>query len=103
MAKKTNKMPKKIKVGYYDYLIKENSDLVEDIGQTHLDKLLIEVNASYPTQVVKETLLHECIHAILKDTFIFDDTTEEKLVTVISPLLMSLMIENPELRSFLFD
>jgi len=103
MAKKIKKMPSKIKVGYFDYIVKENKDLVTDMGQTKLDKLLIEVDTCYPDQIVKETLLHECLHAVLKDTFIFNDEVEEKLVTMISPMLMSLIVDNPELKSYLFD
>jgi len=103
MAKKIKKMPSKIKVGYFDYIVKENKDLVTDMGQIKLDKLLIEVDTCYPDQIVKETLLHECLHAVLKDTFIFNDEVEEKLVTMISPMLMSLIVDNPELKSYLFD
>ena len=99
----TKTMPKNIKVGYFNYTVTENANLVEDIGQTKLDKLIIEIDPNYPEQIIKETLLHECLHAILKDAYIIDEELEERLVTMISPLLMLLIKENTELKSFLFD
>ena len=102
-TKKATKMPKSVKVGYFNYTIKENEDLVENLGLTKLDKLIIEITPSYPEQIVKETLLHECLHAILKDSFLFNDEIEENLVSMISPQIMMVMKDNPDLKSYLFD
>ena len=102
MAKKIKSIPAKVKIGYFDYKIKANSDLVMEMGLTKVDKLLIEVDPSYPDQIVKETLLHECMHAIFKDTFLVDDETEEKIIRMLSPGVMHLLKDNPDLQSYLF-
>ena len=103
MTKKVKKMPSNVKVGYFDYDIKEDSNLIEALGQTKLDKLTIQIDPNYPEQIIKETLLHECLHAVLRGTYIVSDETEEKLVSIMSPALMLLVKDNPDLKKYLFD
>ena len=94
-------MPTTIKVGYYVYRVKFNRDL-DAIGITNTERLLIEINPEYPLQILQETLLHECLHAILSDTFVIETKDEEKVVRAISPGLMQVLYDNPKLKAFLF-
>lgn len=96
------KIPTSIKVGCFIYKVQVNADL-ESIGETNTDRLLIEINPNFPLQILRETLLHECLHAILNDTFVVESKDEEKIVRVVSPGIMQIIMDNPELKAFLFD
>lgn len=100
-------IPKKIRINYFDYIIKTDAALVEMLGVTKFDDLVIALDISKPKQIIKETLLHEVLHAVLKDTFLFEDEAkaeeqEEKMIRILSPALMNLFRSNPKLLTFLF-
>ena len=102
-SKKDRNIPSKIKIGCFNYsVIKNNNMMSNEIGQTKVDKLVIELNPIFPDEILRETLLHECLHAILNDTFIIDDEVEEKIIRVLSPKIMQMMEDNKDLVDFLF-
>lgn len=94
------KMPDQVKIGFFDYSIKQDNEMT-DMGSTGFDCLEIKINSKYQDQVIKETLLHECLHALLYDTFLLEDELEEKVIRVLSPKLMQLFHSNESLVNFL--
>lgn len=101
---KLQSIPKKIKIGCFTYTINQaQDDVLGSIGRTDTDRLQIDVDITYPAQTVKETLFHECLHAVLCDTFVLDDETEEKLIRVLSPKLIALLSNNKQLTKYLFS
>lgn len=102
MSENCPSMPTSLKIGCFVYRVKLNEDL-EDMGLCNSEKLVIEINPNYPHQVQRETLLHECLHALFHDSFVVETKDEEKIVRTISPKIMQVILDNPELKSFLFD
>lgn len=110
-AKRLNNLPfKSIKIGSFNYEIYETTHVSNnDHGETDNDEKRILINTNYSLQVIRDTLLHEIQHAIYHDTFAFDqggkidpETHEERAIRLLTPGLMQVMQDNPELVEFLF-
>ncbi len=102
---KPTKRPKRIKVGY------ENLEIVED-GERLIEseaggmfapnsaRIYVEPRQDY--DYAKMALLHEvlhcCLHASGADT---DKTIEEHYISVMSPVLLQVLRDNPHLVAFL--
>ena len=105
------KRPSAFKLGTFDWTIKY-LDVEGDIhGDTDKGKRLIRVfTNTYNEQVIRDTLLHECLHVIFEDitdtVFRMDAKTEdieEQMVRLVTPRLHSLFTDNEELREYLFN
>ena len=97
-----------VKVGYFNYNVKERNNYKDDsgnhlMGQTCSDQCSIFLDTTYPDQVVKETLLHELLHAILNDHGMkwLSYDNEETLIRYLSPRMMNMLHENPVLCSYI--
>lgn len=104
------KRPATFKLGTFDWEIKY-LDVEGDLhGDTDKDKRVIRIFTSSSTeQVIKDTLLHECLHVVFEDitetAFKMDakaDEIEEQMVRLITPRLHSLFTDNEELREYIF-
>lgn len=105
------KRPTRFKVGTFEWTIKY-IDVEGDLhGDTDKDTKLVRIfTSNYSEQVIKDTLLHECMHVCLEDlvetTYKMDskpDEVEEQLVRLVTPRLHFLFTENEELRDYIFS
>jgi hypothetical protein len=101
--------PKNIKIGPYTYEISfkdkkaKISKLLERVGETHFQDLLIWVKPG-KHMVERETLMHETLHAIfaisgITNRFTYEE--EEEIVASLSPYIMMVILDNPEVLEFL--
>ena len=65
----------------------------------------IVIKESHET-MMREMLLHEALHAVLDDSafqevFDVNDLETEKVISLLTPRLLQLIVENPRLLSFL--
>ena len=83
----------------------------ENFGETLMDTREINIIIRNKSeQVIKDTLLHECLHVCFED--IIDTTSkielssgiiEEQIVRLFTPRLHSLLSDNPKLRDYIFQ
>jgi len=76
------------------------------LGFTQLETLTIALKPSLPDSLMRETLLHELLHAIIATQGgVFptakDDELEEAAVVAISPLLLSTLRANEDVLEFI--
>jgi len=110
MANSNTKRPTHFKLGTFDWKVNYLEVESESHGETH--KSVREINITcknYSEQVIKDTLLHECMHVVLED--IIDTTSkmegasseiEEQIVRLVTPRLHELFTTNVELREYIF-
>lgn len=78
-------------------------------GETNTDSKQIVVYSNENEEVVRETLQHEILHALLEDIIATikdlegEDKIEEQLIRLLSPRLMSFAVENPKLARYLWN
>lgn len=104
------KRPNSFKLGVFDWEIKY-LDVDSDVhGDTDKDKRVIRIfTTNGNEQVIKDTLLHECLHVCFEDitetAFKMDskaDEIEEQLIRLLNPRIHSLFTDNEELRDYIF-
>ena|ERR1700733_4588450 len=98
-------LPAVIKLGYQDIAVSEFSFLDGEQGAYSADAAKIRINEGMEGRELLNTLLHECLHAIvytygLKKDF-KDDDEEEKLVNAFGNGLTELLVRNPEVVEFI--
>ena len=104
--------PTKFKSGFYEWKIIWSEEKVEEcFGKTDVHNKTIVIYKQDNTQIEKETLFHELLHAALDDKvesiFMFADdqkidVKEENMVRLISPVMMDILSSNDKLHKFLF-
>ena len=100
---------KHVNIGCFKYKIEPRNDFRDEegtrvMGETVSTNEIIYIDNSFTPTVVRETLMHELLHAMLHDTNVLDGMEqEEKLVQILSPRLMSLFKDNPRLYKFLIE
>lgn len=108
MAKK--KRPEKFKLGTFEWTIKYLDIESVDHGETlHDSKEIHIITRNKTEQVMKDTLLHECLHVVLEDivetAIKIDDKSEvveEQIVRLLTPRLHEMFKNNPELNCYIF-
>lgn len=99
------RLPKVIYVGPHDYDVQTKKHL-DLLGETDNSNTAITLKARQSRTSMQDTILHEALHAIVFNSGLFktldlDNETEEKLVVTISPWILQLIKDNPELVQFL--
>lgn len=105
---KKPKLPKKVRVGGFDYSVRYGNiarlhDGEPYLGITNNDALSIVVDPDYPIDTQRETLIHEILHAaffafsLRKLFFEGDRDKEEDAVSAISRALLCIIKDNPGL------
>lgn len=103
--------PTSFRLGTFDWKVNYLDIESETHGETHKSTREINITCrAYSEQVIKDTLLHECMHVVLEDII---DTTckmegaasevEEQLVRLVTPRLHELFTNNVELREYIFS
>jgi hypothetical protein len=97
------KMPRTVKVAAHTYTIlrKSKTQLPNDVGMCDFDALQIWVRERLKKSVARETLLHELCHACTYPSFIDATVTDERFIEALSPVLLQVLQDNPELLEYL--
>lgn len=104
------KRPTTFKLGIFDWTI-SYLDVDGGLhGDTDKDTRVIRIfTKGFNEQVIKDTLLHECLHVCFEDitetAFKMDskaDEIEEQLIRLLNPRIHSLFTDNEELRDYIF-
>jgi hypothetical protein len=98
-------LPRRIKVGAYDWRIKINNDPSEDYGEANFEKAIITIwpaNHQSPDRVVG-TVLHELLHVIYSNEELSGAVgdPEETIVLSFETGLVSLFRDNPKLLNWI--
>jgi Zn-dependent peptidase ImmA (M78 family) len=72
----------------------------DSLGEWHANKAEIHYDPNATEPVLRETLLHEMLHAVLDHTGL-DPEDHETIIRSISPLLLHLLKENPKMFAWL--
>jgi len=72
----------------------------DSLGEWHANKAEIHYDPSSTEPVLRETLLHEMLHAVCEHTGL-DPDQHETIIRSISPLLLHLLRENPKMVAWL--
>lgn len=75
-----------------DEIFKDNE---EANGYIKYDLSEINIRSSNSSDVIKESIIHELLHALLDDSGV-EDLNTEKLVKILTPRLNALLEDNPE-------
>ena len=103
--------PTKFKAGCYSWQIYWSQEEAEEMyGKTDSHNKVVTIYKCKNDEILRETLLHELLHVVMEDkaeaVFNFDPDKkeydkEENLIRLISPVLMQIINDNPELWQFL--
>lgn len=86
------KVPNKIRIGANDYSVKLVENLLSDsdrLGDVVYPKSRIRIDSSLSKTMIKETLAHELVHAMLYEAG-YDEQSEEQVVSLGKVLAMLL-------------
>ena len=71
------------------------------LGECDFDGLQILVRERLKKSVAKETLLHELLHTTTYPSLNEKTATDEDFVTAMSPVLLQVIQDNPDLLAYL--
>ena len=73
------------------------------LGNTDHHNLSIIIDDTMAEQMIRDTLLHEILHAIWATSGLieFDDLTQEQMVSTVAPQLVYVLRSNPDLVAYL--
>lgn len=105
--------PTKFTSGCYTWSIYWSSEEAEEMyGKTDSHNKTVTIYKCKNKEITRETLLHELLHVVMEDkaeaVFNFESDSksydkEENLIRLISPVLMQLINDNPELWEYLSE
>ena len=100
--------PEKIKIGYREYTLEEWKQTVasanEAQGQFFAKEGVIGYTAEETGVSHANTLIHECLHAIIYQwNMDLDEKVEELVVSGLANGLTTIFVDNPKLMDFLKD
>lgn len=98
-------LPKVIEIGLHSYRVKPGiiSDASGSLyGRTSRGNTTIEVDHTLAPSQIRDTVLHEVLHAVINDfPSDLDGAAEEALVRGLSPGILAVLRSNPQLVAFL--
>lgn len=105
------KRPTKFKLGMFEWNIKYLDIEHDNHGETLKGSREINIITRHAKEsMIKDTLLHECLHVVLEDIVdtvvrIDDksDVIEEQLIRLLTPRLLELFANNKSLKDYLFS
>lgn len=98
-------IPAEIQVGAIRYRIELKKNLV-NLGKHNAPKQLIRLRSTQGPDQLRDSLLHEVMHAALFNTNLIEMAgygvdTEEAIVRAVTPILLDLLERNPGLVDYL--
>jgi hypothetical protein len=97
-------MPSTVKVGVHTYLVgrRTKRELSGCTGECDFDSLTIFIRKGIRRTKAQETLLHEVLHACADPSSLKKEAqVEEDFVNILSPHLLQVMQDNPDLMAYL--
>ena len=103
--------PKRIKVGPFTFDTVEDDAALNVLGGSgamNYDLQVIVYGTGSASEQLKDTVLHETLHAIIRQTRLYESNDEwvkleEGLVQAMTPILLGVLRENPRLVTFLTE
>ena len=91
-------IPRYLKIGPFNYTIELhegywNKDDIRVYGEVDERSATINLDVVASPEVVRDSILHEILHAIL----LMYDKDDEDLVRLLAPMLLQVMRDNPKL------
>jgi hypothetical protein len=91
-------IPRHLKVGPFNYTVELhdgywNKDDIRVYGEVDERTCTINLDVDASPEVVRDSIVHEVIHAIL----LMYDRDDEDLVRLLAPMLLQVMRDNPRL------
>lgn len=98
-------LPAELRIGPHTYRVRL-SDKLEEYGHTDNRQSKIRLAGWQADGQLRDTLLHEALHAIVwcsggSRLLALSDEDEERMVRLISPWLLQLLRDNPDLVRYL--
>jgi hypothetical protein len=99
-------LPLVVTVGPHPYAMRYVSGLMHEDGDALLglcatDDLVIQLEEKQPTSLLRETVLHELVHAIASQFGLSDENTEEEWANAVGVGMLQVLRQNPRLVSWL--
>jgi len=104
-------IPKKVIVGPFTFAIEMDETakitLTDAHGETDIERLVIRLHPDRHPQIIKETFLHEVLHACASvagldhELGLIDRELEEKVVRRIAPVLLDVILRNKGVVTYL--
>lgn len=104
------KIPSNVRVGAYDVEVATPGAVEMEHNEVEgrfLNSVLrIELRDDRPKMFMRETLLHEILHAVIclsgtRAVLDLETEDEEKLITLLTPALLCVLRDNPDVVRFL--
>lgn len=102
------KLPDSVKVGPHTIPIASAPDTLDSFGQYTYDPPTIVIREGMDHTQTADTLLHEILHAIWRDSVLDQimqvkdlDAREEALVRILATQIVQILRENPKVSQFL--
>lgn len=97
---------KKIKIGYRNYRVVTNSDLLAEVyaaARVHNPTQVIEYSTNYPPSEIVDSLIHEVLHAVWDLHINKEKAREEEAVTLLAHGLTQVFKDNPKFITELLE
>jgi hypothetical protein len=97
------KIPNKVRIGIYNYKVKEQAIIIDDChqelgGQIDYENLIIKLKTGLNDQHKTQTLWHELMHGIVREYNIsFEEDSEEDIIDTLATGIVQLLKDNKEL------
>lgn len=95
------KLPKKVRIGPYTFrvLVLDAAEMGDSVGEFCLQSQVIKIRAKMGDCCTIETLLHEILHGVFAICAFdeIDHEAEERIIKRVSPILCSVIRDNPDL------
>jgi hypothetical protein len=97
--------PLSVRVGQADYRIRIRARR-DPLGECDTRKQRVDVTAAQSEPSLRDTVVHELLHAIWYESsanamLATDEDEQEKVVRLLSPWLLMLLRDNPDLVAYL--
>ena len=100
------KPPRTVRVGPHVYSVSTEQRNGDDYGETQIDRCEIRLAAKQGPSQLRETLLHEALHACTALAGLrveWGEDRDESCVTRLAPILLDVLRRNPRLIEFLVE
>ena len=96
-------IPKKIEIGFrtFDVAVHDKDHLPNMMGSVNNNNRIIYIERGHHAHDMMDTVIHECLHVMVGDSNLVDESDEEKLVATLSNKFTELFVRNPRLLDWM--
>lgn len=97
------KLPKKIEIAFrtFDVSVHGKGHLPNIMGSVNNGNRIIYIEEGHHRHDMLDTVIHECMHVMVGDCNLVEESDEEKLVATLSNKFTELFIRNPKLLDWM--